>query len=96
LQKSLIKASNLIRFLEYGFKPEQLWTIQHQVFNRALSIAQGVEAQVSRASFWSNIVEKVLWGISALSLFLGYDLLGSKSNCETFTSNWSSYQLVQL
>ncbi|MEQ1319338.1 hypothetical protein [Acinetobacter guillouiae] len=69
--EKLIKAEQSdSRFLEYGFKPEQLWTIQHQVFNRALSpIAQGVEAQVSRASFWSNIVEKVLWGISALSLF---------------------------
>ena len=69
--EKLIKAEQSdSRFLEYGFKPEQLWTIQHQVFNRALSpIAQGVEAQVSRASFWSNIVEKILWGISALSLF---------------------------
>ena len=69
--EKLIKAEQSdSRFLEYGFKPEQLWTIQHQVFNRALSpIAQGVEAQVGRASFWSNIVEKALWGISALSLF---------------------------
>jgi len=69
--EKLIKAEQSdSRFLEYGFKPEQLWTIQHQVFNRALSpIAQGVEAQVNRASFWSIIVEKVLWGISALSLF---------------------------
>lgn len=69
--EKLIKAEQSdSRFLEYGFKPEQLWTIQHQVFNRALSpIAQGVEAQVRRASFWSNIVEKFLWGISAISLF---------------------------
>lgn len=79
--EKLIKAEQSdSRFLEYGFKPEQLWTIQHQVFNRALSpIAQGVEAQVGRASFWSNIVEKALWGISALSLFFSLMIYGVAS-----------------
>ncbi|ELW86495.1 MULTISPECIES: hypothetical protein [Acinetobacter] len=60
------------QFLEYGFKPEQLWTIQHQVFDQAVSsLAKGVEVQINRANFWSNIVEKILWGIGAIGLVLG-------------------------
>ena len=70
--EKLIKAEKSdSKFLEYGFKPEQLWTIQHQVFNQAVSpIAKSVENQVNRAIFWSNIVEKTLWMITTMSLFL--------------------------
>ena len=57
------------KFLEYGFKPEQLWSIQHQVFNKALTpIAQSVEKQVIHATFWSNFVEKGLWILTIISL----------------------------
>ena len=71
--EKLIKAEQTDpQFLEYGFKPEQLWTIQHQVFNQAVSpLAKGVETQVNRANFWSNIAEKILWGIGAIGLLLG-------------------------
>ncbi|RZG44433.1 hypothetical protein [Acinetobacter wuhouensis] len=70
--EKLIKAEQSDpQFLEYGFKPEQLWTIQHQVFNQAVSpIAKSVEAQVDRANFWSNWVGKILWGITAVSFLL--------------------------
>ncbi len=72
--EKLIKAEQSDpQFLEYGFKPEQLWTIQYQVFNQAISpIAKSVEAQVNRANFWSNIFEKVLWVVAAISLLLGF------------------------
>jgi hypothetical protein len=71
--EKLIKAEQTDpQFLEYGFKPEQLWTIQHQVFNQPISpLAKGVEAHVVRANFWSNIAEKILWGVALVSLVLG-------------------------
>lgn len=54
-----------------AFKPEQLWTIQHQVFNLSyFATAKSVEAQVDRANFWSNWVGKILWGITAVSFLL--------------------------
>ena len=70
----LIKAENTdSHFSQYGFKPEQLWTIQHQVFNQAVSpIAKSVELKVVRANFWSNIVEKALWVITVITLLLGF------------------------
>lgn len=70
--EKLIKAEQTDpHFLEYGFKPEQLWTIQHEVFDQAISpLAKSVEPQIIRANFWSNLVEKFLSIISAISLLL--------------------------
>lgn len=71
--EKLIQAEQTdIHFLEYGFQPEQLWTIQHQVFNQAISpIAKSVETQVNRARFWSNLIEKFLWIVTAISFVFG-------------------------
>lgn len=59
-------------FLEYGFKPEQLWTLQTQVFHRAVTpLAQSVDVKVARAQFWSNIAEKMLWIFATIGLVIG-------------------------
>ena len=58
-------------FIEYGFKPEQLWIMQHQVYGKALTpLAQSVEPQVRQAqqlSYWANII---IIAISLLSAVL--------------------------
>ena len=58
-------------FIEYGFKPEQLWVMQHQVYGKALTpLAQSVEPQVRQAqqlSYWANII---IIAISLLSAVL--------------------------
>lgn len=59
------------RFQEYGFKSEQIWAIQHQVYDHSVSnIAKTVDPQINKAVFWSNITQNILWVITALSLFI--------------------------
>lgn len=59
------------RFQEYGFKSEQIWAIQHQVYGHSVSnIAKTVDPQINKAVFWSNIAQNILWVITALSLFI--------------------------
>lgn len=59
------------RFQEYGFKSEQIWAIQHQVYGHSVSnIAKSVDPQMNRAVFWSNITQNILWAITALSFLI--------------------------
>ena len=59
------------RFQEYGFKSEQIWAIQHQVYGHSVSnMAKTVDPQINKAVFWSNITQNILWVITALSLFI--------------------------
>ena len=58
-------------FVEYGFKPEQLWVMQHQVYGKSVSpMAQAVESKVQKADQFSQIVQMVLMVISAVLLLL--------------------------
>ena len=59
------------RFQEYGFKPEQIWAIQHQVYGHSISnIAKTVDPQIDKAKFWSSIVQNILWVITAISFVM--------------------------
>ena len=59
------------RFQEYGFKSEQIWAIQHQVYGHSVSnIAKSIDPQMNRAVFWSNITQNILWAITALSFLI--------------------------
>ena len=59
------------RFQEYGFKSEQIWTIQHQVYGHSVSnIAKTVDPQMNKAIFWSNIAQNILWVITVLSFLI--------------------------
>ena len=59
------------RFQEYGFKPEQIWTIQHQIYGQSVStIAKTVDPQIDKARFWSNIAQNILWLVTAVSFAL--------------------------
>jgi hypothetical protein len=71
----LVKAEkNNLQFIEYGFKPEQLWTMQHQLYGKTLTpLAQSVERQVKQANQISIIVQYfliILAGSSAIVLIL--------------------------
>ncbi len=44
-------------FLDYGFKPEQLWTMQNQLFNQTLTpMAESVSKQVAQAEILNRVV----------------------------------------
>lgn len=63
-------------FIEYGFKPEQLWIMQHQVYGKALTpLAQSVEPQVRQAqqlSYWANIIIIAISLMSAVLSLIFY------------------------
>lgn len=69
-------------FFEYGFKPEQLWTMQHQLYGQSLTpMAKIVSRQVAQAEQMSSVVQiliiaaAILLGIlSAILLLLSQHL----------------------
>ena len=58
-------------FLEYGFKPEQLWAMQHAVYAKAVTAStEKLQPRIENAQSWSALIQKVLMGISTLFLVL--------------------------
>ncbi len=58
-------------FLEYGFKPEQIWSMQHQLYGKSVSpIAIGVEPQVLKANRWAEISQFIVTGMVVLSFIV--------------------------
>lgn len=74
---TLVKAEKTDpNFIEYGFKPEQLWIMQHQLYGKTLTpMAESVSKQVQQAEQMSVvakffiIVISVLFAILSLVLF---------------------------
>lgn len=59
------------KFEQYGFKPEQIWTMQQQVYGKSLTpVAQSVERQAQQADEVTKIVNIVIIGIAILSALL--------------------------
>lgn len=68
----LIQAERLQKnFIEYAFKPEQLWVMQHQVYGRSVSpIAQSIDLKVQKANQISGVIRIVFMALALFSLFL--------------------------
>jgi hypothetical protein len=50
--------NNQPNFEQYGFKPEQLWTMQHQVYGQSLTpLAKSVDVRVQQAETLNQIVQ---------------------------------------
>jgi hypothetical protein len=59
------------QFIEYGFKPEQLWTMQHQVYGQALTpLAMSVSKQVAQAEQMSHWVQLFILCVAIFSAML--------------------------
>ena len=58
-------------FLQYGFKPEQLWTMQQQVYGKALTpMAQSVHKQVQQAEQLNTLAYYMNLAVMVLMLIL--------------------------
>lgn len=70
--QALIKAEkNDPKFLEYGFKPEQLWTMQNQLFQQTLTpMAKSVSTQVAQAELLNNALKWALLAVTVLSALM--------------------------
>lgn len=68
----LIQAERLQKnFIEYAFKPEQLWVMQHQIYGRSVSpIAQSIDLKVQKANQISGVIRIVFMALALFSLFL--------------------------
>ncbi|MBU3847620.1 MAG: hypothetical protein H9855_11755 [Candidatus Acinetobacter avistercoris] len=68
----LIQAERLQKnFIEYAFKPEQLWVMQHQVYGHSVSpIAQNIDSKVQKANQTSDVIRIIFIALALFSLFL--------------------------
>ena len=64
-------------FMEYGFKPEQLWTMQNQLFNQTLTpMAESVSKQVAQAEilnrvvYWALLFIIVVTALISMAMFI--------------------------
>jgi uncharacterized Tic20 family protein len=69
---TLVKAEKTDpNFIEYGFKPEQLWTMQHQLYGKTLTpMAESVSKQVQQAEQMSVVAKFFIIAISVLFAIL--------------------------
>ncbi|CAB1214003.1 hypothetical protein [Acinetobacter bouvetii] len=69
---ALVKAEKIDpAFIEYGFKPEQLWTMQHQLYGKTLTpMAASVEKQVQQADQLSSVMQVLIVAFIFLTGFL--------------------------
>ena len=59
------------KFEQYGFKPEQIWTMQQQVYGKSLTpVAQSVDRQAQQAEQVSKITNVIIIGIVILFALL--------------------------
>lgn len=64
----LLQAEKQPNFINYGFQPEQIWAMQHQVYGKSLSpMAQQVEPQVAKAEQLNAIVHVIV--ITFIAIF---------------------------
>ena len=62
---------NQSTFIEYGFKPEQIWTMQHQLYGRSLTpMAKSLDSRAVQAQQISDFLQIALIVISVFMLFL--------------------------
>ncbi len=58
-------------FIEYGFKPEQIWVMQQQLYGQAMTpIAKSMVPKVQQAQQISDIVQIILFAIAAFGAVL--------------------------
>ncbi|WP_109441869.1 hypothetical protein [Acinetobacter haemolyticus] len=63
--------NNPTQFKDYDFKPEQLWTMQRQLYGKSVtSITQSLEARAQQAEKTSQIVKMLLLGFSFIFISL--------------------------
>ncbi|WP_313400234.1 hypothetical protein [Acinetobacter variabilis] len=59
------------KFEQYGFKPQQIWTMQQQVYGKSLTpVAQSVDRQAQQAEQVSKITNVIIIGIVILFALL--------------------------
>ncbi|HJF28229.1 MAG TPA: hypothetical protein K8V79_08295 [Acinetobacter lwoffii] len=59
------------KFEQYGFKPEQIWTMQQQVYGKSLTpLAKSVSTQVQQAEQLSQFAHIVIIAVAILSALL--------------------------
>ncbi|QIO05450.1 hypothetical protein [Acinetobacter shaoyimingii] len=59
------------QFIEYGFKPEQLWAMQNQIYGHAVTpMTKALDQRISRANSISNWVEIILMVLTSITFVI--------------------------
>ena len=72
LVSQLVQAERVDKkFFEYGFSPEQIWSMQNQVYGKSVTpVAQSVENKVSHVKTVKRVVQTVLITLSVLFMLM--------------------------
>ena len=73
-------------FIEYGFKPEQLWIIQQQMYGKSITpLAQSVQLQANQAQKLSEMIKIFCFGLSFAALLIAILSYGLAMNLKNRT-----------
>lgn len=83
----LIRAERIDpNFIEYGFKPEQLWIIQQQMYGKSITpLAQSVQLQANQAQKLSEMIKIFCFGLSFAALLIAILSYGLAMNLKNRT-----------
>lgn len=68
------------QFNQYGFKPEQIWTMQHQIYGKSISsLAQNLDAthaQAEQVSKWAQMIVLAVGIFALISMLIFWLMAG--------------------
>lgn len=74
------------KFLEYGFKPEQLWTLQNQLYGKTITpLAKSVDQEAHKAEIFSKYAQIFIYVIMSLSFIVSLILYALASRLKKRT-----------
>ena len=60
-----------VKFLEYGFQPEQIWILQNQLYGKSItSFAKNVDKQATQAELISKYAQILIYAVIVLSFIV--------------------------
>ena len=67
-QRLVNAEKNDVKFLEYGFQPEQIWILQNQLYGKSItSFAKNVDKQANQAELISKYAQMLIYAVILLS-----------------------------
>ncbi len=76
-----MQKKNDVKFLEYGFQPEQIWILQNQLYGKSITLfAKNVDKQATHAELISKYAQILIYAVIVLSFIVSLFLFVLASN----------------
>ncbi|MCK7609191.1 hypothetical protein M0D70_07275 [Acinetobacter portensis] len=80
-QRLVNAEKNDVKFLEYGFQPEQIWILQNQLYGKSITLfAKNVDKQATHAELISKYAQILIYAVIVLSFIVSLFLFVLASN----------------